>query len=55
MPPPLRTVLLDLAHERLVHTSYDMVPQRLYLEPVNSFIAEDLATDPNSSEEIEEQ
>ena len=54
MAPPLRTVLLDLAHERTVHSAYDIVSRRLHLEPVKSFIVEDLLIDQNSLKIVEQ-
>ena len=41
-------MLSDLAHEREVHSAYDMMPRRLRLEPVKWFIMEDLVVDNRS-------
>ena len=54
MAAPLSTVLGDLAHEHMVHTTYDIVARRLQLEPVRSFFIEDLVVE-NDSMEIAEQ
>ena len=54
MTVPVSIVSGDLAHEHMVHTTYDIVHRRLQLEPVKSFFMEDVVTD-RGSMEIAEQ
>ena len=47
--PLSENVLRDLAHEQMIHTTYDIVSQRHQLEPVRAFFVEDLCTNSGSA------